>query len=69
MTPLYVRVELKDGALVNFVGVHPLKWRKCPEQPDAGFRPVAFDELERLAALIKECPDEPVENLVEQVWG
>jgi hypothetical protein len=66
--PLYVRVNLVEGARVNFVGVHPMRWHEHPEEPQAGFRPVQDHELEMFAALIREYPNEPVENLAAQVW-
>ena len=66
---LYVQVPLEEGQLMNFVGVHPVRWHTHPEHPTAGFRPVTEEEIVRLIKFARDHPEEPVEYLVESVFG
>jgi len=34
---LYRRIAMPSDEPVNFVGVHPLKWSRHPQDPDVGF--------------------------------
>jgi len=40
----YKEVELKDGNLLQFVGVHAVKWGKTDE-PTIGFREASDEEI------------------------
>lgn len=44
MTRLYKQVELKDGVIVQYVGVYVLRWRQEWGEPTVGFVEVDDEE-------------------------
>ena len=48
--PLYRRVELKEGHLVQYVGVYILRWNRAWGDPQVGFVEVDDDPQEAIRA-------------------
>jgi len=42
--PLYKKIALKEGVLVQYVGVYVLKWQQAWGQPEVGFVEVRDDD-------------------------
>jgi hypothetical protein len=56
MGRLFEIVKVDEETPVSYVGVHPVKWHKHPEQPAAGFKETAYtvEFVEEMVAVCKE---------------